>query len=237
MLEGGRIWLVLGGLVGVIVIVLGWFVGASPLFDQAARADAQRVEVETLNAAQEALLAEMKALDEDEILARYAELEESVPLTLDLEGYFDWVATAAAKSGVSLVYASVTEAVPYAKAEDSLGTLSLGGELEAALGVVSVEISISGDGESMNKFTQLLQTDGRLQLIDGVNIKLGTSLTGILTGYIFVIDDPALAAIAAAAQETPDEGTGTEGETDGEEAEETPAPEEPSSTPTPAARG
>lgn len=247
MFEGGRIWLVIGGILGVVVIVLGWFGGASPLFDQAAAADAQRVDVETLNAAQEAKLAELQALDEDEILARYAQLEESVPLTIDLEGYFDWVAVAAGEAAVSLSSVSVTDAQPYSKAEGSLGTIALSPELTGSLGVVGVSMSISSGQEQMQRFVEILQTDGRLQLLDNVGFTFGTSLTGTIEGYIFVIDDPALAAIVAAANADSD-GSGdsatdgaAEGETDagtdGEEAEETDAPADPSSTPTPAARG
>jgi len=235
MLNGGRIWLLIGGIVGAGIIALGWLVAASPLFAQADLADAQRADVEAVNLAEATKLAEMKALDsrKDELLDEYDTLKESVPATHDLEGYFDWVATASTTAGVTLGVATVTDVSPYEDDPDSIGTVVLDPEFQKSLRVVSVSIAIGGNADQMSDFLHLLQTDGRLQLITKTSLKLGTQLTGAITGYIFVIDDPKLVALNESLTSGGDAGE-SDGSGDGESAEgestETPAP---SDTPTP----
>jgi len=241
MINGGRIWLVVGAILGVGVIALGWFIGAAPLFGQADRSDAERRNVEVQNQQYEATLAEMKALDErkDELLEEFDALKVSVPPTADQEGFFDWLAQAAATAAVSLKTAQVADSAKYEVADGAIGKIALDEDLRSKLYLGMVTMTIEGNADQIAAFMHLLQTDGRLQVISTANIRLGTSLTADISGYIFVIDDPKFVVL--------DDMVGADGGDGGTDspdpgASETPEPGDsesptPSDTPTPAARG
>lgn len=218
-MNGGRIWLLIGGIVGAVVIGLGWLIGASPLFAQASAADAQRVDVEATNQQLEITLAKMRKLDADKeaMLKRLDELHETVPTVPDLEDYLDWVASAAATSAVSLPSAAVGAPQLVSVADGAPADFSPG--LAKSLYIIPVTLTISGDASQMTSFVSMLQTDGRLQLITKVGFNFGTSLTGTIDGFIFVVHDPSAGPLP-----TPDADAGAEG------AEGTP---EPGATPTP----
>ncbi|HLU63491.1 MAG TPA: hypothetical protein VKY66_03075 [Protaetiibacter sp.] len=195
---GGRIWLLVGGLVGAVVIGLGWLIGASPLFAQASAADAQRADVEATNAQLEITLAQMRKLDgeKEELLARLDELHETVPTVPNIEDYLDWVATAAARAAVSLPNTSV--GTPQLVAIEDGATADFSAGLANSLYVIPVTIDIGGDPAQMNAFVQQLQTDGRLQLLTRVTLNFGTSLSGKLEGYVFVVHDASAGPLLSA---------------------------------------
>jgi hypothetical protein len=58
--RSGKIWLIGGAFVAVVIMAIGWFALAAPLLDQAGDADAARAEIEAQNAAERAVLAEIK---------------------------------------------------------------------------------------------------------------------------------------------------------------------------------
>lgn len=190
-MNGGRIWLLLGAVVGVVVIGLGWLVGASPLFTQASAAEAQQLGVDATNEQLELTLAQMRKLDSEKeaMLLRLDELHETVPTVPNIEDYLDWVATAATTAAVSLPSTNVSPA--------QLVTVDTGATVEFSPGLVSslytipVTLNIGGDPVQMTEFVRILQTDGRLQLLNNVKLNFGTSLTGQVQGYIFVVHDPA----------------------------------------------
>lgn len=230
-MAGGKIWLVVGGLVAVVVMVFGWFVAAAPQLDQAAAADQQRAGVEALNAEQEAQLLAMQALDarKDELADEYDALKSSVPTKLDLVGYFDWLAEAAAASAITLTTATAAQAVVYERTPAAVGTVVLDPEFASQLRSIQVDISIGGTADQVATFLRILQKDGRLQLIETANVNLGSTLTARVSGYIFAIGGPVDLATPAAAEgseadaEQPDGAEGTE--------------PDPSMTPTPPAEG
>jgi Tfp pilus assembly protein PilO len=237
MFNGGRIWVVVGAILGVGVIALGWFIGAAPLFGQADLSDAELQQVEAQNAQYEATLAEMKALDErkDELVDEFDALKESVPPTADQEGFFDWLAQAASTAAVSLRTARVANAAQYEVADGAIGKIQLDEELRSKLYVGMVTMTVEGNADQIAAFLHLLQSDGRLQVISTANIRLGANLTADIAGYIFVIDDPKFVMLS----EQP-AGGDDGGETDEPDpaASETPAPDDsespsPSDTPTP----
>lgn len=205
-MNGGRIWLLVGGVVGVLVMVLGWVAGASPLFAQAESADLQRRDVDILNQQYEATLRKMKDLDsrKGELVAEYGELEDSVPATLDLEGYFDWIALAANRATVVLASAVADSDEAYSPTANAAGSIELDTAFQGKLRLVRVTITAGGDVEQVAAFLELLQSEGRLQLINTAKITFGTSLATQITGYIFVIDDPRLVALTAALGAAPE---------------------------------
>jgi len=245
MFNSGRIWLVVGALVGAAVIGLGYLLAAAPFFSEADAADRQRTQVEAQNREYEATLAHMKSLDDkkDELLDDYDELKASVPPTADMQGYFDWLATAAARSSVSLSIAGVADVKDYERAEDAIGTIQLDPAFVENLGVVQVKMTIGGTADQVADFLHLLQTDGRLQFINQVDIRLGTTLTTDISGQIFVIDDPELQVFDPSAPGGSEDGaSGDAGdEPDAPDESESPSPSDtptpPSDAETPTARG
>ncbi|WP_168200371.1 hypothetical protein [Protaetiibacter larvae] len=239
-MNGGRIWLVIGGVLAVAIIGLGWLVGASPLFAQAASADSQRADVEANNEQLKITLAGMKKLDDqkDDLLDELDELRTNVPTVAELEDYFDWVAVASTAAAVSLTVANAGEPQLVAVADGAPASFSEG--LKKSLYLIPIHLEVGGNADQMNAFLELLQTDGRLQLLNRVGIDLGTSLSGSIDGYIFVVYDPTVGPIVSPGDEEA-AGDGAEGDTAAgdeaaagteEGAEQTP---DPSSTPTPPA--
>lgn len=227
-MAGGKIWLAIGGLLAVVVIALGWLGGASPLFAQADTADTQRADVEATNEQLRQTLVSMKKLDDqkDELIDELDGLRKNVPTAAELEDYFDWVAVAAATSAVSLTTANA--GVPQLVSVADGATAQFSDGLKKSLYLIPVHLEIGGNPDQMNAFLQQLQTDGRLQLVNKVGLNLGTSLTGAVDGYIFVVYDPSVGPIVSPSDAAADD---AEAPADGGATE---APD-PSSTPTPPA--
>lgn len=196
-MNGGRIWLLIGAVVGVVIIGFGWLIGASPLFAQASAADAQRADVEATNQQLEITLANMRKLDDEKtaMLARLGELHDTVPAVPNIEDYLDWVATAAASAAVSLPSTAVGAPQLVTVDDGALADFSAG--LSQSLYIIPVTLNVGGDPTQMNAFISMLQNDGRLQLLTNVNLNFGTSLTGTIDGYIFVVYDPAAGPLLA----------------------------------------
>jgi len=116
MRSNGGIWIIGGAVIGVIVIVLGWFGLASPLLAAAAESDQQREAIEAINESERLVLAQMKEQYEslDELQLELEALRLSVPGDRDLNAYFDQLADAAGAAGVVLEDVTVEAAIPYA---------------------------------------------------------------------------------------------------------------------------
>ncbi len=96
-------------------------------------------------------------------------------------------------------------------------------DLQNNLYVLPVKIEISADAKQATALLNALQkSDGRLMLINGVSLTLGSALRGELTGFLFVVHDPSTGPVGALPdpEETP---TPTP----------TPDPADPASTPAP----
>jgi hypothetical protein len=227
----GRLVTLVGGIIGVALIALGWFVVLSPLLDRAAELDAQRAQIEAQNEVERATLANMKAQYEnlDELVLQLEELRLSVPGDQDLQAFFDHVAAAAGDAGVVLNGVSVEGALPFVAAvaeggavpppveettgetteEEPVGSVIAAGDeigspplastaLISNMYVLPISMSITADVKQATAFLEILQgLEGRLFLIDGVSMTLGSSLTGELTGYIFVVHDPSQGPVGA----------------------------------------
>lgn len=254
----GRLVTLVGGVIGLALIALGWFVVLSPQLDRASQSDAQRAQIEAQNEIERTVLADMKAQYEnlDELLEDLEELRISVPGDQDLRAFFDQIAAAAGAAGVVLNDVSVEGALPYAAAlaeggvvaeapaeapaeEQPAGRLIGGGDLvsppvpsaalQSNLYVLPISMSITADVNQASAFLRILQgLDGRLILVDGLSMTLGTSLTGEITGYIFVVHDPSQGPVGA----LPEPELPEEIESPDVEPTATPAPT-PTPTPTP----
>jgi Tfp pilus assembly protein PilO len=198
-MSGGRIWLVVGGIVGAIVIGVGWLMGASPLFTQASLADTQRASVDATNAQLELTLENMKKLDaeKEQLLEQLEVLHETVPAVPNIEDYLDWIARAATATSVSLSNVQVGKPELVTIAEESSAPFSPG--LAQNLYLMEVNLNIGGDASQMTAFLEMLQTDGRLQLLTQAQLGFGSSLSGTIKGHIFVVHDPTSGSLAAGA--------------------------------------
>jgi len=79
--NANRIWYLIGGVAIIAILALGWFLGVSPQLAAAGTADAERATVEEENAAQNAILAQMKEqfAQLDVLTAELEELQVNVP--------------------------------------------------------------------------------------------------------------------------------------------------------------
>ncbi len=110
-----RTWHLITGLAVVVIVALGWFLGASPLLQQAATADASRLQVQQQNQQQRIVLTSMQGQYQklDQLKAQMAGLQLSVPGTADLDDFFDQVSAIASSSGASISSITAGEAQPY----------------------------------------------------------------------------------------------------------------------------
>jgi len=200
----GRIWLAGGALIAVIVVAFGWFILAMPQLDQAAEADVQQASVQAQNDQLQAVLTTMKAQYEnlDALKEQLEELQLSVPGTRSLDAYFFDLAVAANLAGVVLAGVDVGVAAPYAGAASAPVVPS--SVLQPNLFLLPVTIKITADLAESTAFLESLQSNnGRLTLLNGVKLTLGSSLNGEITGFIFVVHDPTKGPIAALPTATP----------------------------------
>lgn len=235
MTRSGKIWMIGGAFIAVVIMAIGWLALAAPQLQQAAQSDAARAEIEAQNAVERALLEEMKQQYEilDELLEDLGELQVSVPGTRDLEDFYDEIAAAANLAGVVLNGVTVDPALPYAAAvaeggseeasaeeamadettEEPTGSVreSLSGfgdisapvlpspGLQSNLYVLPITLKITADLNQASTFLALLQRTehGRLVLFNGVSMTIGSTLSGELTGFIFVVHDPSTGAVGA----------------------------------------
>jgi hypothetical protein len=110
-----RIWYLLGGVLGVGIIVLGWFLGSAPSMSTAAQNDQTRAGVEGQNLAQQTALQTSKAQYAriDELRAQLATMQLSIPGAADVDDFFDQIAALASSAGASVTSISASEAQPY----------------------------------------------------------------------------------------------------------------------------
>lgn len=246
----GRLWLAGGALLALVVIGLGWLIGASPLLAAAAENERQTAEIDALNAQQEIEIALMRDQFEniDELRAELDALQLSVPGFADTASYFDELAAKAIAATVSLQTLTVSGAQPYGamgSTEESGGEGEAGTEqtntsqlpapavpneeLAGQLYVLTVEIAIDADAPRLSAFLASLQGEGRLMLVTNVDSTFGTSQRSTITGHIFVVHDPRLGPVGSLPSPGPTSTPTVEPSTEPEEA---PSPA-PTGTPTP----
>jgi hypothetical protein len=225
-MKSGRMWLLVGGLLALGVIAIGWFLGASPLLAQAAANEAQVADIDAANDAQMIEIAQMKQQfeDIDELRAELDRLQLSVPGFADTGDFLDEIAAKAGAAGVALQTVTVEGALPYgamgstqsseepsgdstAAPADSGTTSGAQGQIPAPtvpgvdlagdLYVLTVKFEVDADQGQLAAFLAALQGDGRLLLISELTSSFGTSQRSSITGHIFVVHDPRLGVVGA----------------------------------------
>lgn len=187
-MNGSRIWVLGTAVVAAAIFGLGWLLGISPLLAQAATADEERLVVETQNAAQEQVLAQLRADFEriDELRAELDELREEVPGRPELEDFLDQLTVAAAQTEVVITSATFAEPTGYAT--------PAGGEAAASASAdgvytIGVTLELAGTGDALSAFADAMQRGTRLFVVNGLVISAGGA--GSMAGHLFVVADPA----------------------------------------------
>jgi hypothetical protein len=197
-MNGMRIWTLVTVLLIGAILGLGWLLGLSPLLAQAAASDAERVNVELTNTAQEATLALMKS-QHDEIDSLRDDLDElstSIPSQVDTDTVYELLAAYQAASGATPSFISLGEAVQYGIPVEGPETTAADapasgsapqGALADTLYTVPVTISFGATGlDQVMAFVAALQHGPRLFLVTSVTTSPDSAS---ITAYLFVIYD------------------------------------------------
>jgi Tfp pilus assembly protein PilO len=197
-----RLWSI-GAIAGMtVVVLLGWFVGVSPLIAQASAANDQANSLNQVNTASVAKLAMLKQQSNNlSTLQRdLGTLRESIPTGADIPGFLTEINALCAKYNVSLQSVTVNDASIYqAPAAPVVPTTSADGSTATptpapspttpagtvapvapasnvgALVLVPVVISVTGTFTNVMAFTGGIQTGGRLYLANEVAASPGGS--------------------------------------------------------------
>lgn len=208
-----RLWVIGAGVVAVVLIALGWFLGVSPRLAEAAASDADRVAVEAVNAGYEQTLVELRELSANlpAIQADLDDIRVEIPDEPDLASYLGQLNDLAQAAGVSLnEFTAETPFFVTGEAVDALGITDLV--------AVPVRVSALGPTEGLSAFLSEVQFGPRLVLVTAFTMG-DDEETGRVSfdGFIFVLPEE------GAALPSVDEGA-VEGADPGATPTPTPAP-------------
>lgn len=215
-------------IVGAIVVVgiLGWIVGVSPILSQVAAADDERSTVTSANDLNATKLVALKKQFENigETQAELDTLRGSIPATADMpvflrtikeygdaqgitlksvevSGVSSYVAPAAATPVATPGAAAATPTpapTPSAPASGTTAPAVTPASPTSALFVVPIKLSVSGTYEQVMAFAGVLQTGPRLFLVTTLDVSsVDGAFTANLGGNVYAMPAPAIAATAA----------------------------------------
>lgn len=210
-----RIWILGVVVVAIAIIGLGYFLGIAPRLADAAAADAERQNVEIVNAGYEATLVELQALAENlpALEAELADLRVSIPDEPGLSPLLGQLSALAAAAGVELN--DVTASPPALFPAEALEGFPID-----ALVVLPVSISATGTDVALSDFLESVQFGDRLVLVEQFDISGAPDSSRVtIQGFVFVVP-PEGASLPT------EEATG-EAPADGAPIEEAPADEAP----------
>lgn len=200
-MSNNRIWILLAAVVSVGVIALGWFIGVSPKLDEVALADKQQLSVEAQNDLQEARVATLKEQFSriDELKADLAKLQLALPPGDDLSTFLGQLHDLEGTSGVLLTRFTSSDAQKYVPV--------VGSVIDPLVTVenfvtVPIGLTVEGTREQVLKFVSDLQYGKRLFLVNQLTVSEGddtvgeedestSKYIGIITGFVYVLIDPA----------------------------------------------
>lgn len=192
-----RIWGIASGAAVVAVLAGGWFVGVQPQLASAATSSQAAAGVDAQNQATRIKIVGLTkaAAKLDDMKAKDAVLQKSVPSILKPNTFIRRMSEVAALDGVDVVSISPGDAAPYAAPESGIATsLALGKTspliTPANFAVVPVTVVVSGAPDSVVQFTHDVQNDQRTFSINGFSSTKSdssTSVTATLAGNIYVL--------------------------------------------------
>ncbi|MBX3099269.1 MAG: hypothetical protein KF761_06770 [Salinibacterium sp.] len=115
MTGNNRLWKIGSVTVMIITLVAGWFLGAQPFLDAAAKDDIERASIEAQNTAQQAEIARLVEENKnlDSITADYKTLQKSIPGSPSTASFIQGLDGLAASTGVQVTGITVSESQAY----------------------------------------------------------------------------------------------------------------------------
>ncbi len=163
-----RIWTFATVIAIILIVALGWFLGAAPLLAQAASANLERIAVEAQNTQARATLAELErdAARLAELRGEVAALETEFPPGPDYAGVIDELLRELAPASVVLESVSLTEPLPadpeFEASEE--GTLPRGTLLS-----LSVTVQVAGTLDDALAYADAIQRSPRFAIVSAAN--------------------------------------------------------------------
>ena len=202
-MKGNRIWLLGTVAVIAIVVVIGWLLGISPKLAEADAATSQLADVNTQNSVHEATLGQLKQQyeDLDELKAELAEVRKQIPSLQSADGFIDWVGASAQAATVFIKKITIAEPNPYGTTplaegqeappvpEGDEAPVPSGPTAPEGVFTIPVQIEVTGSAANIIVFSKLVQTGNRLFVVPTFTFTSEESV-GILSGYLYVVDDP-----------------------------------------------
>ena len=110
-----RLWVIGSVTVMIIVLVAGWFLGAQPFIDSAAKNDTERASIVVQNAAQTAEIAALteQNKDLDSLQAEFKTLQKSIPSSSNTAAFIQGLDGLAASTGVQVTNITIGETLAY----------------------------------------------------------------------------------------------------------------------------
>lgn len=219
---GTRAW----GLITVIVVIAlvagGYFLGAAPLLDQQAKAEAARLNAVATNQTLEGEIARLQKAEEDldEYQALAADFGTLIPDSVDSQRFIRSLDTLAAGNGVTITKIAIEQFIPYtapAVDPDAAGSEKAPPPYtdsrinDKNFVIVPVSVTVEGGWAESLSFVHALQFGDRLMLFTSIDQSTtDTAYSTEIKGYIYVLVPP---GAPAPAPETVEGGSDSQTET------------------------
>jgi len=191
-----RIWTFATIFVMIIVVALGWFLGASPKLADAARFDSERRSVEAQNEVARATIAALQADFEqiDELREELDLLRDEFPTDAQYDSAIEELLTGLLSRGLTLQNIAINEPAPTTAATleegveppapevDGDGILPTGSLLR-----ITVSVTVAGPLTSVLAYIDALQQSPRFSIIPGGDFSDGASATGGATTFQLIM--------------------------------------------------
>lgn len=224
-MSNNRIINLLIGLGVVVVLLIGWFFGVSPLLEQVNAANAQTDSLHSSNLATEARLANLKKqyANIGPLQAKLEKLQESIPVDADISGFLAEINTLSAGAGVALTNLTVNDAAAYVAPGASVvpvtpnptptsaptqgkATNSSAADPSTGLVAIPIKVIVTGPYANVMAFVGALQSGTRLLYAVKLTVVASTSdpsFSGQLEGNIYALPVPAGVAPVTTSTATP----------------------------------
>lgn len=189
-----KFWLLIAGILGVLILAMGWFLGVSPKLDEISVANGQRATVDAQNLKHEATLATLKTefAQLGELKSALAQYQIALPPGDELSTFLGELHQLEASSGVAVQTFSASDGQKYVAAP-SAKTVS---PLVNADNFVAITIglTVAGTRDQVIAFVNDLQYGDRLFLVTKVTVAQDAAdaknYQGTITGFVYVLVDP-----------------------------------------------
>lgn len=191
-----KFWLLIAGVLGVGVLLMGWFLGVAPKLDEINAAESQRANVEMQNAAFEQTLAQLQeeSKDIDKLRDELKALQVELPPGDALSNFLGQLHELEVASGVALSSFSASDGVPFVPAAKTPATALSPLVSAQNFIVLTINLKVEGTREQVLDFVSALQSGDRLFLVNSLNVVRGTdaeeNYTGSISGFVYVLVDP-----------------------------------------------